>query len=195
MTTVTYRYYSDSKIEGEEIEEEELGEPGFRLDYDNRNVFHRCCECNKIVAFDPGRVYDYGSPWFKLSSCLKCPHCNRWYCSYKCMEPRLLIPNSRKIDPITGVKMCKIHKLCDMYIKSLRCVGTDPFFDACDVDCGREKWLKHLLGFKMVFYIEDRDALEAHVCRYFNDAEKNKCPDFHLERCLWIFIGCKNCLI
>ena len=193
MKTIQYKHYSCTDEE-KEIEKDPIN---FYPTYSNSNILHKCYECDKIVAFDPNHDYGYGSPCFKLRPCLKCPHCGKWYCSYNCMQPRNLVSCSKKIEPITGLISHKVYQLCDLYIKSLKYIDDDPFMNFCENDNEVNQKLMQIFNYEFHCHIADHYAFEQHVISHFKDPRDEifrRFPILSLERCLWLFIGCKNCL-
>lgn len=108
----------------------------------------------------------------KIGPGLRCGHCGRLYCSYTHMKPKILVENSEKIEPITGLKSCIIYQICKAYLSALPLEGgggEDPFSFKGESDGWNEPYcspfemddvVKNIVGFSVVgignllFYIE-----------------------------------------
>ena len=78
-----------------------------------------CCEC--FLSFLKIEYTCNGTTSIdtKIAPGLRCQHCDRCYCSYAHMKPKILVKNSEEIEPITGLKSCIIYQICKAYLSTL----------------------------------------------------------------------------
>lgn len=157
----------------------------------------------------------------KLHDGLKCPHCNRGYCSFEHMKPKILIPNEDKINDLTGIRSCVIYKMCAHYLKHMTMYNTDDSFFSDEsgydimfidgnisesVDNIKLKDLRYVLMNQNVDYSDKEHYLKEEVIefvsKHFNDCEEymkrianyNAYSSTDAIIVISTFVGCQHCL-
>ena len=184
--------------------------------------FNKCCICNTIWYMERPTLNGTTSEAVKLHDGLRCPHCNRGYCSFDHMKPKILIPNEDKINDLTGIRSCVIYKMCAHYLKHMTMSNeNDSFFDTIDsgydnmfinniisesVDNIKLKNLRYVLMNKNVNYSDEKHYLKedviAFVSKHFNDCEAYKKQIVYYNEysstdsimIISTFVGCQHCL-
>ena len=183
--------------------------------------FNKCYVCDKIWYLDRTTCNGTTSEAVKIHDGLRCPHCNRGYCSFEHMKPKILIPNDDNINDLTGIRSSIIYRMCAHYLKHMKMdERNDSFFTgdagyestfinneiSKSVDDIKLKCLRYVLMNQNVNYNDKEHYLKKDVIKFvskhFNDCESyiKQIAYYHTFSStdaimiISTFVGCQHCL-